>query len=204
MRSLLLLLVAVPAYANPPENLDREAISEGVGKVKPKILACATSSTPAGTVKVKVEVAPSGSVTAATIGSTPDQALGDCVAAAMRNATFRATQKGGSFSYPFVFGGKSQPPPPPPPSGDPESLDRAAISSGIAQVKPQIAACGSASKAKGSVKVKIEVAPAGTVSSATITTSPDQTLGDCVAAAIKKATFKKTQKGGTFSYPFVF
>ncbi len=60
MRSLLVLALLVsPAVANPAENLDREAISEGVGKVKDKVSACSTTAR--GIVKVSVDVAPSGS-----------------------------------------------------------------------------------------------------------------------------------------------
>ncbi len=209
--SLLLLLVAIPAHANPPENLDRIAISDGVAKVKAKVQACGNANT-SGTVKIKVDVAPSGNVTSATIMATPEQAVGECVAAAMKTATFRATQKGGTFSYPFVFGsGKAPPPPPPsnpppppppPPSGD--TLDRAAISDGVAKVKQQVIACGDTSKARGTVKVKVEVAPSGVVAAASVIATPDPVLGDCVVAVMRQATFRKTTKGGTFSYPFVF
>jgi hypothetical protein len=34
--------------------------------------------------------------------------------------------------------------------------------------------------------------------------SPLPALGDCVAAAVKEATFAKTAKGGSFNYPFAF
>ena len=36
---------------------------------------------------------------------------------------------------------------------------------------------------------------------ATVKETPDAALGDCVAAAVKKVTFPKTQKGGSFTYP---
>lgn len=205
MRSLLLvLLLTNPAFANPDESLDRVAISDGVAKVKSKILDCGKSSSASGTVKIKVEVAPAGTVRSATVTATPEQALGDCVAAVMKTATFRATLNGGSFSYPFVFGGKSSPPAEAPPDPDPDTLDRAAISEGMAKLKPQIMACGNVSKAKGSVKIKVEVAPSGAVSATTIVATPEQALGECVAGVIKKGTFRKTAKGGTFTYPFVF
>jgi TonB family protein len=57
---------------------------------------------------------------------------------------------------------------------------------------------------KGKVKVKVVVAPAGTVTSASIVEAPDDTLGQCVTDAIKAAKFGATKNGGTFSYPFVF
>jgi outer membrane biosynthesis protein TonB len=197
---VLLLAISVPALADVPENLDRAAISAGVAKIKPKILACA-SDTP-GMVKLEVAVAAHGRVTNVTVKATPEQALGECAAAAMKQATFRATQKGGSFSYPFMFGSKAESQPAPPANSD--ALDRAAISEGIAKVKPDIAACGKSSAAKGSVKVKVDVAPEGNVARVEVTTTPDAPLGACVASAVQKATFKKTTKGGSFSYPFVF
>ena len=87
----------------------------------------------------------------------------------------------------------------------PDSLDRAAISAGISSVKAKVQECGKASPdAKGKVKVKVVVAPAGTVTSATVVDSPEDTLGQCVATAVKTAKFSATKNGGTFSYPFVF
>jgi hypothetical protein len=216
--------------APPPsgKGLDRAAISAGIMKVKPQILACGDANKSAGgTVKVTTKVAPDGKVTSASQQGASDPKLGDCVVAVMKKATFAKTDVGGSFSYPFVFGAPKPPtagagsgapptaippvPPgqgsasPPPSSGPPESIDRTMISTSIARLKAKIAACGQASpSAKGTVKVMVNVAPAGTVTSATISASPDKKLGDCVAAEMKKATFDKTQKGGSFSYPFVF
>jgi TonB family protein len=87
----------------------------------------------------------------------------------------------------------------------PDNLDRAAISAGISAVKPKVLACGQKSPdVKGKVKVKMVVAPAGTVTSATITDAPDDSLGQCVTDAVKTAKFSATKNGGSFSYPFVF
>ncbi len=86
----------------------------------------------------------------------------------------------------------------------PEGLDRAMISNGIAAVKARVTSCGDKSPAKGKVKVKVVVGPDGKVSGVTVETTPDQALGTCVGAAVQKASFSKTQKGGSFSYPFVF
>jgi hypothetical protein len=87
----------------------------------------------------------------------------------------------------------------------PESLDRAAISAGISSVKPKVVACGEkAPDVKGKVKIKVVVEPAGTVATAAIVETPDDTLGACVSAAVKTAKFGATKNGGTFSYPFVF
>jgi len=86
----------------------------------------------------------------------------------------------------------------------PDALDRSMISSGIANVKARVSACGDKSSAKGKVKVHVKVGGDGRVSSVNVETSPDASLGACVAAAVQKATFSKTQSGGSFSYPFVF
>ncbi|HEY5926713.1 MAG TPA: AgmX/PglI C-terminal domain-containing protein [Kofleriaceae bacterium] len=92
------------AAADVPEGLDRKAISDGINSVKPKVLECAKSSPDVkGKVKVKVVVAPAGTVTSATITDSPDDDLGQCVAAAVKAAMFCVTKKGGAFSYPFVF-----------------------------------------------------------------------------------------------------
>jgi predicted Zn finger-like uncharacterized protein len=91
-----------------------------------------------------------------------------------------------------------------PKSDLPDSLDRAMISAGIANVKARVTTCGDKSPAKGKVKVKVQVAGGGNVSNVAVETTPDPALGACVAAAVQKATFAKTQSGGSFSYPFVF
>jgi len=44
----------------------------------------------------------------------------------------------------------------------------------------------------------------GRVTGVNVETTPDSALGACVAAAVQKASFSKTQNGGSFSYPFVF
>lgn len=86
----------------------------------------------------------------------------------------------------------------------PDALDRSMISAGIANVKARVSACGDKSSAKGKVKVHVKVGGDGRVSSVNVETSPDASLGACVAAAVQKASFGKTQSGGSFSYPFVF
>ncbi|HEY1551900.1 MAG TPA: GYF domain-containing protein [Kofleriaceae bacterium] len=86
----------------------------------------------------------------------------------------------------------------------PDSLDRGMISSAIANVKARVTACGEKSSAKGKVKVHVKVAGNGSVSGVTVETTPDPALGNCVQAAVQKASFAKTQSGGSFSYPFVF
>jgi hypothetical protein len=91
----------VPQPPQPPESLDRAAISAGVASVKAKLATCA--STAKGLVKVHVRVDPKGLVTNVEIVQTPDAKLGACVVGVMARAVFPRTKLGGSFSYPFVF-----------------------------------------------------------------------------------------------------
>ena len=91
------------AKGDLPDALDRDLIREGVDKVKGRAQACGSSSSAHGQVKVSVRVGPDGHVAGVTVKSTPDDALGNCVAGAMQKATFARTQNGGSFSYPFTF-----------------------------------------------------------------------------------------------------
>ena len=96
-----------------------------------------------------------------------------------------------------------------PPSGGsksdlPDALDRSMISEGVAKVKARIQTCGDKSSAKGTVNVSVKVSASGGVTSVTVNSSPDSSLGSCVASAMQKATFKKTQNGGSFRYPAVF
>jgi predicted Zn finger-like uncharacterized protein len=86
----------------------------------------------------------------------------------------------------------------------PETLDRTMISSGVSKVRGRVDACASRSSAKGEVKVQVKVASNGSVSSVSVKNTPDPSLGSCVASAMEKASFSKTQNGGTFSYPFIF
>ena len=86
-----------------PDALDRAMISDGVAKVKARVMACGDKSTAKGQVKVSVKVNPDGHVGSVSVKATPDPGLGSCVAGAMQKATFAKTSGGGSFSYPFVF-----------------------------------------------------------------------------------------------------
>ena len=129
-----------------------------------------------------------------------DQAACDEVSCVLNNyegaccSKFKKGKSGGSTSKPASSGG-----------GDlPDSLDRAMISDGVAKVKARVMACGDKSSAKVQVKVSVKVNPDGSVASVTVKTTPDPSLGSCVESAMKKASFKRTQNGGSFGYPFVF
>ena len=86
----------------------------------------------------------------------------------------------------------------------PGTLDKTMIRTGTAKVKGAIIECGVKANAKGTVKVSVNVGADGRVTSSSVVSSPDATLGDCVAGAIRKATYGRTANGGTFTYPFVF
>jgi outer membrane biosynthesis protein TonB len=86
-----------------PDSIDRTMISEAIGKVMPQVMACRDQSPVKGRVLVSVRVAAGGCVIEVIVQSAPHPALGSCVAAAIQNATFARTERGGSFRYPFVF-----------------------------------------------------------------------------------------------------
>lgn len=93
---------------------------------------------------------------------------------------------------------------PKPVSDVPEKIDREMIVEGINKVKPAVMQCGEVHATKGTVKLRVEVDAGGHVGNVSVSSTPDEQLGTCVATAIKKATFGKTQSGGSFGYPFVF
>jgi hypothetical protein len=86
-----------------PVEIDRTMISDGVDKVKSRVMSCGETWPAKGQVKVSVKVGPDGHVTSVTVKSTPEAGLGNCVAGMMWNATFAKTQTGGSFAYPYTF-----------------------------------------------------------------------------------------------------
>ena len=78
------------------------------------------------------------------------------------------------------------------------------IQDGVNKVKARVMGCGDKSSAKDQVKVNVKVTPADGVTSVSMKSSPDAALGSCVASAMQKATFAKTQNGGSFAYPWNF
>ena len=85
----------------------------------------------------------------------------------------------------------------------PPALERPVIAQALEDVVPQIAQC-SATRNGARVVVSVTVMPAGTVDRVIVRESPTAPLGDCVAGALKVALFPMTQRGGSFTYPFVF
>jgi TonB family protein len=84
----------------------------------------------------------------------------------------------------------------------PEKLTRSDITTGINKVRSGVTACSS--KGSGEVKVTVKVDGSGSVGDVSVKSAPNAALGSCVANAVKKAKFAKTQEGATFTYPFVF
>jgi TonB family protein len=83
----------------------------------------------------------------------------------------------------------------------PEKLSRSDITSGIGKVRSGVDACKS--KGSGEVKVTVKVSGSGSVDNVSVKSAPNPALGSCVAGAVKRASFAKTQQGATFTYPFV-
>jgi outer membrane biosynthesis protein TonB len=83
-----------------PENLDRTAITEGLGTISTKRCAGLGAS---GLVKAQLKVAADGSVTTVNVQSAPDDALGACVAEQAKRGRFKPTQRGTTFSYVWRF-----------------------------------------------------------------------------------------------------
>ncbi|HEX4456235.1 MAG TPA: molybdopterin-binding protein [Kofleriaceae bacterium] len=85
-----------------------------------------------------------------------------------------------------------------------ETLDKVMVREAMDNVKPRVIACGEQNPAKGIVKLAVSVGGDGSVKSVSVVDAPLPALGQCVAAAVKEASFAKTGKGGSFNYPFAF
>jgi hypothetical protein len=90
-------------FKKPSEGIDRAMIVAAMATVKPLVQRCGDHSSAKGRVKVSVKVAPDGTIGKVTVVTTPDVALGTCVAAAFQGMKFPPTISGGSFGYPFQF-----------------------------------------------------------------------------------------------------
>ncbi|MCC6996181.1 MAG: serine/threonine protein kinase [Deltaproteobacteria bacterium] len=94
-----------PTGAGESDRLSRDDLKEGMAKVRGRVSACFAKYGVAGTVKVKVTIASSGKVTAATaqepFAGTP---TGTCAELAVKQATFRAFSDGPiSVAFPFLL-----------------------------------------------------------------------------------------------------
>jgi predicted Zn finger-like uncharacterized protein len=86
-----------------PEQLDSSMIKAGIDRVKGRAQACGSKSSAKGSVKVKIKATPEGRVGSVDVISSPDDALGSCVASALRGASFAKTQRGMGFAYTLSF-----------------------------------------------------------------------------------------------------
>jgi predicted Zn finger-like uncharacterized protein len=175
----------------------------------PHKVATAAGSTPAAPKapakspeKASAPPAPSREPAAAPKGDSGGCDEVSCVLSSYEGACCAKFKKGGGSKSATPSGGGTAPKSG---GGDvPDSLDRAMIADGVAKVKPRVTGCSGKSPAKGIVKVSVRVGPDGHVTGVTVKETPDGALGDCVAGIMQKATFAKTQNGGSFAYPFPF
>ena len=86
----------------------------------------------------------------------------------------------------------------------PGELDRGMVMAGMDKMKPVVIRCGEKWSATGTVKLSVQVDGDGHVTDVSVLATPDAGLGNCVMAAIRKATFGKSVNGGSFKYPFAF
>jgi len=87
--------------SNLPERPSKSDVKAGIGNVMGRVRACGSKHGGTGVVKVRVKVGESGRVESAD--PSPSNALGDCVASAVKQAKFPKTQRGVTFTYPFRF-----------------------------------------------------------------------------------------------------
>jgi predicted Zn finger-like uncharacterized protein len=182
-----------PDTAEDPKATDTRPKSTATAGSRPtKSTAVASRTEPK---KTTTATTPTEPKPAADAGGGCDEV--SCVLNNYEGACCQKFRKGGS--RPSSSGGA------PKASGDlPDRLDRAMISEGVSKVKARVMACGDKSSAKGQVKVSVKVSGDGRIANVSVASSPDPGLGNCVASAMRGATFRKTQNGGSFGYPFVF
>jgi predicted Zn finger-like uncharacterized protein len=90
-----------PSSSDLPENLDRAAITTGLATISAQ--RCGGASAATGMVKAQLKVSPAGTVTAVNVQSSPDAALSACIVEQGLKGRFKATQRGGTFSYVWRF-----------------------------------------------------------------------------------------------------
>jgi len=104
-------------YAEPerrpgPESTDPDPIANqptkrqiqlGMDAVRSTVAACGHQVSDKGTVKLRIRIAGNGSVTDVEVKSTPSDALGRCVADAVKRAEFPPSRSGIRFTYPYIF-----------------------------------------------------------------------------------------------------
>ena len=86
-----------------PKTLSRDAIKNAMTSIRQAVVQCGKDHPGAGTVKIKVTVAPSGTASHVHVIESPSIDLGVCVANLAHGAYYDASDEGGTFTYPFVF-----------------------------------------------------------------------------------------------------
>lgn len=87
-----------------PETLGKDDITAGIDPIKSRIEACRDKFPDApDRVKLKIKVSSSGSVSSVSAVDEIDEALEDCLEAAVKKAKFIATQNGGTFTFPATL-----------------------------------------------------------------------------------------------------
>ena len=105
-------------------------------------------------------------------------------------------------ALPLASWSQSKPLAPPPEL--PAELSQAEVSKGMARIKSRIDACAAKSQHQGTVTVSVKVMGSGAVDEVKVKSSPAPGLAVCVVAAVQKATFARTLKGGTVTHSFRF
>jgi hypothetical protein len=88
-------------------------------------------------------------------------------------------------------------------SDPPEQLDSAAIRAAMTGIKGELVGCGS-THVGTKIRIKLKVLPSGAVDTVTVEGIEDSAVVGCLTSAARRATFPRTQRGGSFSYPIVF
>jgi len=100
VRNGITFKVATKTVPKLPASLTSSDVAGELGSVMPSFEACG-GGTFEGTVSVDFSVAPSGAV--GKVVSTVDSPATACVVSLLRRQRFPATQRGGTFTYPFTF-----------------------------------------------------------------------------------------------------
>lgn len=93
---------SAPGADDVPDRLAPDMIREALHPLRGAIVACGDDSSAGHRVKVRVRVEPDGS-SEVSIADTDDARLAECVANAVRKATYPLTLTGGAFTQPYVF-----------------------------------------------------------------------------------------------------
>ena len=203
---------AAVAVQHPPPagkpTIDGKAVDAAFAKVQPQLDACydrelGVNPELRGTVTAKLTVELDGYPTQVSAAGV-DKKLDDCVADVVRTLKFPAP-RGGSIPLERPIEFDDQKPAPAPAEGSTQPwLGPVMIRSGLGRIRGAALACGPRNDMRGRISVHVEVAADGHVRNAQVIGDYDGTPGgDCVIAAVKKARFPKTQKGGTFTRFFL-